>query len=319
MSSAPGSGLGYVGVRGRGYRPEQVDRFLAGLVAERDESRERVSRLTAKLEELSAEAVRLREVVATLAPQDYASLGERAQRILALAEGEADSMRSAAQEEAQTVRDAADEAGRAVRGSARTDAEAMRAAAGEYAEETVAAARKDAVGIVAEAGTEAERTREDARFVMEETRRRTESVLAHQEQEHAERWKAAEDELADAEAAQAARHDELTDQAEARLVEARRDRDRAEEAARHTREDADARAAELTAAARAGEERVVRETERVLREHEEAREEVHAHMTHVRNSLAALTGRVAPAPAEEAPEAEPESDAEPGSSAKPKD
>ncbi|MFF9073716.1 cellulose-binding protein [Streptomyces sp. NPDC014646] len=312
MSSAPGSGLGFVGVRGRGYRPEQVDRALAGLEGERDEARERVARLTAQVEDLSAETVRLREVVAGLAPQDYASLGERAQRILALAEGEAGSMRSAAQEEAQALRDAADEAGRAVRGSARADAETMRAAAGEYAEETLATARTEAEGLVAEARTDAEETREQARFMMEETRRRTESVLVHQEQEHADRWKTAEEEVAEAEAAQVARHDELTERAEAGLAEARRELARAEEEARHTDENAEARAAELVAEGRLREERVVRETERILREHEEAREELHAHMTYVRNTLAALTGRVVPDPTEEAPEAEPESDVETG-------
>lgn len=38
-------------------------------------------------------------------------------------------------------------------------------------------------------------------------------------------------------------------------------------------------------------ERVERETERILREHEEGRDEIHAHMDHIRDSLAALTGR----------------------------
>ena len=120
-------------------------------------------------------------------------------------------------------------------------------------------------------------------------------MLANQEQEHTERWKAAERELAEAEAAQAAHHDALTEQAENRLAEARRALAEAEEAARHGQEDAEARAAELIAAARVREERVVRETERILREHEEGREEVQAHMAHVRNSLAALTGRGATA------------------------
>ncbi|MBK3586148.1 cellulose-binding protein, partial [Streptomyces sp. MBT57] len=65
-----------------------------------------------------------------------------------------------------------------------------------------------------------------------------------------------------------------------------------QEAARHGQEDAEARAAEVLSQARVREERIVRETERVLREHEEGREEVQAHMAHVRSSLAALTGRV---------------------------
>ncbi|WP_335940160.1 cellulose-binding protein [Streptomyces sp. PTD5-9] len=310
MSSAPGSGLDYVGMRGRGYRPEQVDRALAGLAEERDEARERVARLAARVEELSAESVRLGEVVAALAPQDYVSLGERAQRILALAEGEAASLRNAAQEEERALLEAADEVSLRLRESARADAEAMRAAAEEYAEETLSAARREAEGIAAEARTDAEEVRREAQSVMEETRRRTASVLAHQKQEHAERGKAAEQELAEALAAQTARHVELIERAEDRLTEARRGRSRAEEAARHTNEDAEARAAELIAEGRAREERVVRETERILREHEEAREELHAHMTHVRNSLAALTGRVVPGSSERASAAE--ADPEPG-------
>lgn len=67
---------------------------------------------------------------------------------------------------------------------------------------------------------------------------------------------------------------------------------RTEEETRHGQEDAEARAGELLAAARLKAERVERETERLLREHEEARDEIHAHMDHIRNSLAALTGRV---------------------------
>lgn len=93
MSSAPVSAHGFVGVRGRGYRPEQVDRMVAGLSAERDEAQEQVARLTALAEALIAESARLDEAVAVLAPQDYASLGERAQQILALAEGEAEALR----------------------------------------------------------------------------------------------------------------------------------------------------------------------------------------------------------------------------------
>ncbi|MEU1024647.1 hypothetical protein ABZ366_21625, partial [Streptomyces sp. NPDC005904] len=71
-----------------------------------------------------------------------------------------------------------------------------------------------------------------------------------------------------------------------------------EEAARHGEEDAQARGAEIVAQARLREERIIRETERVLREHGERWDEVRAHMDHVRSSLAALTGR---APAEETP------------------
>ena len=49
----------------------------------------------------------------------------------------------------------------------------------------------------------------------------------------------------------------------------------------------------MIAEAAGREERIARETERMLREHEESREEMQAHMAHVRNSLTTLTGRAA--------------------------
>ncbi|MGP3638574.1 hypothetical protein ACTU45_35715, partial [Streptomyces sp. 24-1644] len=104
MSAAPVSAHGFVGVRGRGYRPEQVDRAVAALSAERDAAWERLSRLTDLAGELAAESARLAEAVASLAPQTYASLGERAQQILSLAQSEAEAARAAAQEDGQALR-----------------------------------------------------------------------------------------------------------------------------------------------------------------------------------------------------------------------
>ncbi|EDY48304.1 hypothetical protein SSCG_01192 [Streptomyces clavuligerus] len=77
------------------------------------------------------------------------------------------------------------------------------------------------------------------------------------------------------------------------LDQAKRGLAETEESARHGQEDAEAQAAEILAQAGLEEERTVRETERVLREHEESRDEIHGHMAHIRNSLAALTGRPA--------------------------
>ncbi|WP_405390336.1 cellulose-binding protein [Streptomyces sp. NBC_01102] len=295
MSGGPVSAYDFVGVRGRGYRPEQVDRTVAVLSAERDGALDRLSRLTALAEELTAESARLGEEVASLAPQTYVSLGERVQEILALAEAESEASRGAALQAAQEVRDAADAVGRTLREAAREDAGGVRSAADARAEEVLAAARGTAGALVEEARAEADGTRGSAEAEMVETRRRTAGVLAHQEQEHAGRGKAAEAELAAAEADAAAREAELTARAEVLLERARRELSETEEAARHGQEDAEARAAELLSGARVAEERVVRETERVLREHEEGREEARAHMAHVRSSLAALTGRMSPA------------------------
>ncbi|MEV7950061.1 cellulose-binding protein [Streptomyces rubiginosohelvolus] len=292
MSAGPVSAFDVVGVRGKGYRPEQVDRAMAALTAERDGALAEIARLTGRAEELHAEAARLAETVATLPVQDYAELGERAQRILALAGDEAQALEAGAVAAGQALRDEAEAAGRAAGDAAREAADAVRAAADRAAEERVAAAVREAEGLLAAARQDAEEVREAAASAMAATRDRTASVLAHQEQEHAERLKAAEAEMAAEEAALEARHTELTERAEALLTEAGRHLAATQEAARHGQEDAEARAAELLAEARFREERVVRETERILREHEEGREEVQAHMAHVRSSLAALTGRV---------------------------
>lgn len=133
MSAGPVSAYDVVGVRGRGYRPEQVDRATAALIAERDAALDELARLTGRVEELLAESARLAETVATLPVQDYAELGERAQRILALAESEAEALDADAVAAGQALRDAAGAAGRAAGEAAREAAGEVRAAADRVA------------------------------------------------------------------------------------------------------------------------------------------------------------------------------------------
>ncbi|UFQ16114.1 MULTISPECIES: cellulose-binding protein [Streptomyces] len=297
-SGASSSPHGFTTVRGRGYRPQQVEAYAAGLSEERDEAWERAARLTVLAKDMEAEAAHLREVVSRLAPQTYETLGGRARQILALAREEADAVREAARDEAQAVVEAAEAAAREVREAARVYAEEV----GAQADEWVGRRLREDRGAADEARISARRDvkewRGAALAVLRETRRRCEALLAEQEKEQAGRWEAAERELTEREAAADARDAELIAAAEARLSEAERAFAEAEEAARHKREDAQAWAAEIVAEARLREERIARETERVLREHGEEWDEVRAHMDHVRGSLAALTGR---APAEEAP------------------
>ncbi|MGV9897336.1 cellulose-binding protein, partial [Streptomyces tendae] len=63
------------------------------------------------------------------------------------------------------------------------------------------------------------------------------------------------------------------------------------EAAGRRQEEARARAAEVVAEARVRQERIARDTERVLREHGERWDELQAHMASVRSNLHSLTGR----------------------------
>ncbi|MGG8406125.1 cellulose-binding protein, partial [Streptomyces sp. 12297] len=90
--SAAVSPQGFVTVRGRGYRPQEVDRRVAALSASRDEAWERAARLTVLAKRMEAEAAGLREAVAQLAPQTYDLLSERARRILGLAQEEAEEL-----------------------------------------------------------------------------------------------------------------------------------------------------------------------------------------------------------------------------------
>lgn len=70
-SGASSSPHGFVTVRGRGYRPEQVEAFAAGLSRERDGAWERAARLTVLAKDMEVEAEHLRDAVSRLAPQTY--------------------------------------------------------------------------------------------------------------------------------------------------------------------------------------------------------------------------------------------------------
>ncbi|MGA4849359.1 cellulose-binding protein [Streptomyces sp. G5(2025)] len=297
-SGASSSPYGFTTVRGRGYRPQQVEAYAAGLSEERDEAWERAARLTVLAKDMEAEAERLREVVSRLAPQTYETLGGRARQILALAEEEADAVREAARAEALAATEVAEAAAREVREAARAYAEEVGAQADEWVGRRLGEDRATADEARISARRDVKEWRGEALAALRETRRRCEGLLAEQEKEQAERWEAAGREIAGREAAVDARDAERLGAAEVRLVEAERVFAEAREAARHRREDAQALAAEIVAGARLREERIARETERVLREHGEEWDEVRAHMDHVRGSLAALTGR---APAEDTP------------------
>ncbi|GHJ30924.1 hypothetical protein TPA0910_53570 [Streptomyces hygroscopicus subsp. sporocinereus] len=284
-------GFTIVGGRSRGYRPAQVDHYVAELSEARDASWERAARLTVLANELTAEAERLREVIAQLAPQTYESLGDRAQLILMAAEEEVVCLRAAAEASAQEEWEAAQAAARAVRDAARDEAEEVREAAEAAARATLESAQVDVDELRAASRQDAKEWRSQALADLKEMRQRAAGILAEQEREHTERWEAAGRELVERDNAMTARLAQLEEYAQATLDDAKREYGMAEQAARLRQEDAQAQAAEIIAQARAREERLARETERTLREHVERREELRAHLEHVRGSLAALTGR----------------------------
>ncbi|WP_367138101.1 MULTISPECIES: cellulose-binding protein [Streptomyces] len=282
---------GFAVVRGRGYRPEQVDRVLAEFARQRDAAWERVARLTVLAREMEEEAQRLGQVVTQLPPQTYESLGQRAQGLLITAQAEATGLRERAEAAAAELMEAAEAHGRAARDAAHQAATAVRAEAEEWARQALVAAESVADDVIAVARRDAKQRREDAVAALAEMRERTAAALAEQEKDHAERWETSGREIAEREAALDTRIVAMEEYARNALAEAQRRYAEAEEAARHGQEDAEAQGAALIAQARVREERIVRDMERNLREHEERREELRAHMAHVRHSLAALTGK----------------------------
>ncbi|MDX3309854.1 cellulose-binding protein [Streptomyces sp. NPDC054884] len=291
MSSASVSPPGFVTVRGRGYRPGQVEAYTAELCADRDAAWERAARLTVLARQMEEEAERLREVVTGLAPQTYAALGERAQRLLQLGTEEAADVRARARRAAADDVAHAETCALETRRVAQEAADALRAEAEERARQRLLAARAEADEVRIGARREVKEYRGEALAALREVRQRTAAMLAEQHKEHAERWAAVEQEAAERAAALDARHAGAVARAEAALSEAKQAFAEAEECARRGQEDAHARAAAILVEARAREERTERETERVLREHGARGEDVQAHMDHVRNSLTALTGR----------------------------
>ncbi|MER5384630.1 cellulose-binding protein [Streptomyces sp. NPDC002688] len=295
MSSTPVSPHGFVAVRGRGYRPEQVDAYAAALSRDRDVAWERAARLTVLAKDMEAEAERLREAVTRLAPQTYEELGERARRIFQLGEEEAEALRDEARREARAAVEEAEAAGREVREAAREYADEVRGEAEELARRRLLAARGEADEVRISARRDVKENRGEVLAALREVRGRTEALLTGQDKEHTGRWAEAERAAAEREAAFDAHHAERVARAEESVAEAERALAEAAESDRHRQEDAAARAAQLLAEARVQEERIARETERVLREHGERWDDVRAHMDHVRSSLTSLTGR---APAE---------------------
>ncbi|MEU1376478.1 cellulose-binding protein [Streptomyces triculaminicus] len=282
---------GFAVVRGRGYRPEQVDRTLAEFARQRDSAWERAARLTVLAREMEDEVRRLEQVVAKMPPQTYESLGPRAQGLVTTAELEAAGLRERSEAEAAEAQESSQTHARNLRDAAHEYAVAVRAEAEEWARQALLAAETVADDVCTTVTQEVKKRREESLAALTEMRQRTTHVLAEQEKEHTERWDAAGREIAEREAAMDARVAALEEYARTALGDARRRYADTEEAARHGQEDAEAQAAAVIAQARVREERIARDTERVLREHEERREELKSHMAHVRHSLAALTGK----------------------------
>lgn len=298
VSRGSASPHGFAVVRGRGYRPKQVDQRLVALARERDGAWERAARLTVLVREMEAEAERLRAAVARLAPQTYESLGARARQLLALSQEEALVVRAGAQEEARQLTEAAEHEAREVREAARAYAETLRAEADERAGERVSADRASAEELRTAAGDDAQETRAASLALLREMRERVTGLLAEQEREQGERWAAAERQIAERAAHLKDHYTELAVAAQAGLRDAQLTYAKAQEAAGHAQEDAEAYAAELLSEARMRKERIGRATDRQLDEHR-------AQWEAMRSELGRLLGGLKTLPVCDTPPEEP--------------
>ncbi|AWW39168.1 cellulose-binding protein [Streptomyces cadmiisoli] len=294
MNSASVSPHGFLPVRGRGYRPEQADAYTAALFDDRDAAWERAARLTVLAREMAAEAEQWRRTVEELPPQTYEALGEGARHLFATVQEEAEAVRERARNAARECAEQAEAYAAGLREAARAHADSLRTGAEEYAGDRLLAARAVADQVRIAARRDVKECRAETLAVLRGARQRADAMLAELDREHTGRWTALERETGDAAAALDAHLAERVARAEAALAEAERDVAKAEESGRRWQEEARARGAEIIADARIEEERVSRETERVLREHGERWDTVQAQMDDVRNSLAALTGGRAP-------------------------
>ncbi|MCX4762689.1 cellulose-binding protein [Streptomyces sp. NBC_01275] len=290
MSSTRVSPPGFVTVRGRGYWPKQVEAYTAALSAERNAAWERVARLTVFAKEMVVEAERLREAVARIGPQAYDSLGERARRVFELVQEEAADVRERARREAEEQVAQAEARAASVRRAAQEEADAIRAEAREHTRRRMQAMRAEAHGIRVSARHKVKEFRSEALAALREVRQGTAGLLVEPKKEQAERWAAAEREAVERAAALDAHHARAVARAEETLAEAQREFAAAEESSRQRQEEARALAAQILAEARLKEDRIARETERVLRKHSERWDDVQAHMDQVQDSLRALTG-----------------------------
>lgn len=287
--SVSSQGFAVVRGRGRGYRTEQVDRAVAGLEASRDEAWERAAQLTVLVKELEERKRLLRNQVAVVPQRAYRGLGARAQELLVAVETEAAELLDVAEAAAHEMRADGEKTARSVEDAARVYAAGMRAEAERWAERCRVAARQAADHVRGEALRDAEEVRAQATAELEDAQQQAAMMLVEQGRKQAARSRAAELEIAEAEAETRARIEELGAQGEAALAEAQRAYGEAQEAAWRVLVGAEERCEELLARARAWEERITRETERLLEEHRVRREELRSALTHVRDHLSALT------------------------------
>ncbi|UED85916.1 cellulose-binding protein [Streptomyces profundus] len=288
---------GFRTARGRGYSPQQVDRVLAALGRERDEAWRRLAEVGLRADRLGERAAALRAEVAALPEPDFSTLGERAELLLAEVVAEATGVRESAEADAEALLRGAEEFSRALRERAAREAAQVRVTAEAEARRALDEADAEGRGLLERERARAARVRATADAALADVARHAEALLAEQRSKARASGRLAEERMAARSASVEARVRQLTERADAVWEQARRELAEAEGAVRARNEAAEARRAELLADAEARRLRIEQDAERMLRLQEERADQVRAYMTHLRTTLAALTGRAPRRPA----------------------
>ncbi|AUH39406.1 hypothetical protein CXR04_03280 [Streptomyces sp. CMB-StM0423] len=149
--------------RSRGYSPQQVDRVVGDLLAEREAAVRHARDLEAQVEASGRHLAQLLEQAAALGPQNYESLGETARKLFLDAKAEADRVLARAAEECRELKEAARAAATERGKESEGHAERIRADAEQRARQRIKQAHETAGQIVADAQRQADGAREDAR------------------------------------------------------------------------------------------------------------------------------------------------------------
>ncbi|MFG3225823.1 hypothetical protein ACGF07_13715 [Kitasatospora sp. NPDC048194] len=274
----------------RGYAPEQVDRALAALTAQRDEAWERLSVLGAGIRQMEARLADIRRAADEAPEPDYQVLSEQAAGLAAMAQNEARAVKERAERFAEDLRDEAYEAGQALAAAAKEYAATVRAEADAAVRRTEERTRAEAESIRAEADRESRATRDAATAYAAKVRVAAAETSEHAEAELAARRRQADEAFAEAEARAEAEEAEVSATAERRVREAEQHREAVLGRIKQVETDAQAKADQLIDRARREAEKINAASEQEQREYDARLETVQQHLDHIKATLASLTG-----------------------------
>ena len=276
----------------RGYAPQQVDETFAALV--RDLTTLRNQRDAAQRQLAESES-RIGQAVADAEKQQtYRGIGDRIERILRLAEEEANDLRTTTAAEIDRDRDLADQEIDRIRDQADVYAKERRAQADAEAASILEAARREAETMLEDAERTSRTRKDEAENLFELNRGKAAQAAADFEITLSRRRDQAERDFTSRMEAVASQLAANEQRSEAVGVEVAEMRSASERKSAQVAEAARAQADDLVRDATARAARIRSEAERELASMVQRRDSINLQLTNVRQMLATLTGSSPP-------------------------